>query len=120
MSQRIARIERLARQVLGEEIHDLKDPRIGFVTVTRVRISADLQHARVLVSVMGDSQEQEATMRGLESAKPHLRSELGRQVRMKYLPELNFELDNQAETAERVELLLKKIQQADGPAGEEA
>jgi ribosome-binding factor A len=109
VSQRLEKVQKLARQVLGEAIQSLKDPRVGFATVTAVRISADLRHARVLVSVMGSPDEQRDTMAGLESAKPYLRSELGRQVRMKYLPELTLELDTGAERAERVEELLKRV-----------
>lgn len=113
MSQRMEKVQKLARQVLGEAIQDLKDPRIGFVTVTSVRITADLRHARVRVSVLGSEEEQTLSMEGLNSAKPHLRSEIGRQVRMKYLPELVFELDHQAEDAEHLEELLRKIHQED-------
>ena len=113
MSQRTERVQKLARQVLGELIHDLKDPRVGFATVTTVRISPDLRHARVFVSVLGSDDEQRATMKGLESAKPFLRGELGRQVRMKYLPELTFELDTGAEDAERLERLLHTIHEKD-------
>ena len=109
MSQRLAKIERLAKQVLGEAIQGLKDPRIGFATVTRVRVSADLRYARVLVSVLGSEDEKRDTMAGLESAKPYLRGELGRQVRMKYSPELRLELDGGAEEAERVEKLLREV-----------
>lgn len=109
MSQRVARVQKLARQVLGEEIQNLKDPRVGFVTVTAVRISRDLRHARVLVSVLGTEEEKLATMKGLRSAAPHLRTELGRQVRMKYLPELVFDLDTGTDQAERVEELIRKI-----------
>ena len=109
MSKRTEKVQKLARQVLGEAIHDLKDPRIGFTTVTAVRISPDLRHGRVLVSVMGTEEEQQQTMEGLESARPHLRGELGRQVRMKYLPELTFELDQLSEEAEHLEELLRKI-----------
>ena len=109
MSQRTERVQRLARQVLGEEIQSLKDPRIGFTTVTAVRISQDLRHARVFVSVLGTDDEQKETMKGLKSATPHLRGELGRQMRMKYLPELTFELDHGVEVAERVESLLRRI-----------
>lgn len=114
MSQRLAKIERLAKQVLGEAIQGLKDPRIGFATVTRVRVSADLRHARVLVSVLGSEDEKKNTMAGLESAKPYLRGELGRQVRMKYSPELRLELDSGAEGAARVEKLLREAAKADG------
>jgi ribosome-binding factor A len=109
MSQRLEKIQKLAREVLGEAIQELKDPRIGFATVTAVRITADLRQARVYVSVLGDDTERSETMAGLRSATPHLRNEIGRQIRMKYTPELTFELDTGAETAERVEELLKQI-----------
>ena len=109
MSQRMEKVQKLAQQVLGESIHDLKDPRIGFATVTGVRISPDLRHARVLVSVMGTADEQKATIEGLEHAKAHLRAELGRQVRLKYLPELKFELDSALDEALRIEALIHKM-----------
>ena len=109
MSQRTEKVQKLARQVLGELIGELKDPRIGFATVTTVRIPHDLRHARVWVSVMGSEEEQKATIEGLESAKPRLRMELGHQMRLKYLPELVFELDHQIDEALRVEELLHKL-----------
>jgi len=109
MTQRIEKVQKLARRVLGELIHDLKDPRIGFASVTAVRVTPDLRHARVFVSVLGEEDDQVRTMQGLESAKPHLRGELGRQMRLKYLPELVFELDKVEEKAGRIEALLHKI-----------
>lgn len=109
MSQRVARVQKLAREVLGEAIQSLKDPRIGFATVTSVRMTPDLRHARVFVSVLGTQDEQDETMRGLASATPYLRSELGKEVRLRHLPELLFELDRSAETAERIEELLSRI-----------
>ena len=107
---RLGRVQRLAKQVLGELIQGLKDPRVGFATVTAVRISADLQHARVLVSVLGTDEEQALTMQGLVSATPYLRAEMGRQMRMKYLPELTFEQDKGPEEAERLEALLHRLE----------
>jgi ribosome-binding factor A len=109
MSQRTEKIERLARQVLGEAIQELKDPRVGFATVTRVRVSPDLRHALVWVSVLGSREEQDATLDGLRSAVPRLRSELGGRVRTKYLPELKFELDRGAEDAERLERIFNEL-----------
>lgn len=109
MTQRMEKVQKLGRQVLGELIHDLKDPRIGFATVTAMRITRDLRHAHVFVSVMGTEDEQKATMAGLESAKPYLRKEMGREMRLKYLPELNFELDHMTEDALRVEKILHDI-----------
>ena len=111
MSGRLDRVQRLAKQVLGEAIHDLKDPRVGFATVTAVRVSADLRHARVFVSVFGSDDEKAATMAGLRSATPHLRGELGRQMRVKYLPELHFQLDEGPDQAERLENVLRRIEQ---------
>jgi ribosome-binding factor A len=118
VSGRLDRVQRLAKQILGELIHDLKDPRIGFATVTAVRISPDLQHGRVFVSVLGSEEEQAATMAGLKSASPYLRGELGRQMRMKYLPELVFELDKGPEEAERLEALFRELHK--GEPSEEA
>ena len=120
MSDRVDRVQRLAKQILGELIQDLKDPRIGFATVTAVRISADLQHGRVFVSVLGSEDEQKDTMAGLRSAAPYLRGELGRQMRMKYLPELVFELDTGPQEAERLEALFRELDlRAGGVAGAE-
>ena len=109
MTQRNEKIQKLAQEVLGESIQSLKDPRIGFVTVTGVKVSADLRHARVFVSILGSEEEQRATMAGLDSARSHLRSDLGRQIRMKYLPELIFELDHTPEEAQRMEELFRRL-----------
>ena len=109
MSQRTERVQKLARQILGDAIRSLKDPRVGFVTITSVRVSPDLRHARVAVSILGDEDARKASLAGLASARPVLRAELGRQMRMKYLPELVFELDEGADRAERIEQLLHQI-----------
>ena len=108
MSQRVAKAQELARKVLGEAIPGLKDPRIGFATVTAVRMTADLRTARVFVSVLGDAEHQEQTMAGLRSATPVLRAELGNRVKLKYLPELIFVQDRGAETAQRLEAVLRE------------
>lgn len=113
MTQRQEKVQKLARKVLGELITELKDPRVGFTTVTAVRVTPDLRHARVFVSVLGTSEEQERTMQGLESAKPRLRSELGHEMRLKFTPELVFELDHVEETATRVEDLLRQIHESE-------
>lgn len=113
MSQRTQRVERLAREVLGELIHDLKDPRIGFVTISAVRVTPDLRHARAFVSVLGSDEDKAQTMRGLKSATPRLRSELGHEMRMRYVPDLVFELDDTAEQAQRLESLMRKLHDED-------
>ncbi|MDQ3956911.1 MAG: 30S ribosome-binding factor RbfA [Actinomycetota bacterium] len=118
MTQRTERVQKLARQVLGDAILSLKDPRVGFVTITAVRITPDLRQARVAVSVLGTEEERAQSLAGLESAKPVLRAELGRQMRIKYLPELVFEPDSGPAEAERIEALIRKIheQEQEGAA----
>ena len=102
MSQRIAKVQKLALEVLGEAIQGLKDPRIGFATLTAVRVSADLRHAKVFVSILGSEEERTNTMAGLVSATPFL------------LPELTFVLDTGPEEAERVESIIKQIHEEEG------
>jgi ribosome-binding factor A len=116
VTQRTERVQKLAKEVLGEAIQSLKDPRVGFTTVTAVRVTRDLRYARVFISVMGSHEEQDATMKGLKSATPFLRGQLGREMRVRYLPELTFELDHGPEEAERLERLLLKLHEHDGTA----
>lgn len=107
---RTERVGEEFREVLAEEIPRLKDPRIGFVTVTGVRVTADLRHAWVYYTAYGDERARAATSAGLRSATPHLRSAIGKQVRLKFLPELAFEEDRTPETAERIDRLLAELQ----------
>jgi ribosome-binding factor A len=105
--ERMRRVDEAMRQVLGDALSQhLKDPRIGFVTVTDVKTSADLRHARVYVSVLGSEAEQSATLDGLRSAHGYLQGKVAGELRLKRTPELQFELDHTAERAARVEQLL--------------
>jgi ribosome-binding factor A len=109
------RAERLASQI-REEIAELitrglKDPRIGFATVTRVELSADLRHARVGVSVIGSGEAQEASLEGLSSAAGYIRHEIGHRMRVRYAPELTFVLDHGAEESQKIEMLLQKLKE---------
>jgi ribosome-binding factor A len=101
------------REVLAEEIQRLKDPRIGFVTVTGVRVSRDLRHAWVYYTIYGDEKEKAGSRAALRSATAHLRSALGRHVRLKFLPELEFEEDVTFEHAQRIDELLAKLQRSE-------
>jgi ribosome-binding factor A len=96
------------REILAEEVPRLKDPRIGFVTVTEVKVSGDLHLARVFYTCYGSDQERAGTRAALLSATPHLRSALGRQVRLKFVPELRFEEDDSLQRAERIDQLIAK------------
>jgi ribosome-binding factor A len=103
-------IKKELSQILQQEV---KDPRIGFVTVTSVEMSGDLQHARVYVSVLGSEEEKEQTLAALEKAKGFIRTEIGRRVKLRLVPEIVFELDESHEHAEYINRLLSSIQERD-------
>lgn len=106
-SGRMRRVDEAIRQVIGEAVAgELKDPRVGFVTVTDVRTSADLSHARVYVSVLGDEPLREATLEGLRSAHGYLQRRLASELRLKRTPTLDFLYDDTTDRAMRVEELL--------------
>lgn len=110
MSRRTSRVEEASREVLAEVLaREVKDPRVGFVTITGVKVSPDLRQARVTVSVLGEDDEVDRSMAGLASAKGYLRSALGKHLRLKYLPEIEFVLDHQSEDALRLAGLLREV-----------
>jgi len=92
--------------LLAREVHD---PGIGFVTVTRVKVSPDLQQARIYYTIIGDDRAKRDTERALERAKPFLRRHLASRVRLRRVPELAFEFDRSVEHQDRVEQLLMEI-----------
>jgi ribosome-binding factor A len=102
-------------QVIVAEMLELriKDPRLGFITVTDVRLSGDSQHATVYYTVLGDEDEQVATAAALESAKGVLRSEVGKQLGMRLVPTLAFQLDAIPESARHLDEVLAKAREAD-------
>ncbi len=91
----------------------LKDPRVGFASITRVEVSNDIRHAKVFVSVMGTPEEQKATMKGLISATGYLRHELATRITLRYMPELVFKLDTSIEEGARVLELIKQATHED-------
>ena len=102
--------EQVREEIMSIIRRDLKDPRIGFVSITAVRMSPDLRQARVRVSVLGNPEEQKASIRGLVSAKGLIRHELGRRLEnLKFSPELRFELDPSIEYAVHISELLKEV-----------
>jgi len=112
---RVARVNEVVLEALAEELADLSDPRLGFVTLTGVEVSADLQVADVWYSVLGTAEEGVETAAALESAKPRLRTVLGRHVRMKYLPELRFREDPSVAGGQRIDSLLLELHSDDEP-----
>ena len=104
---RMRRVDEAIRQVIGEAAAgELKDPRVGFVTVTDVRTSADLSQARVYVSVLGDEPLREATLEGLRSAHGYLQRRLASQLRLKRTPTLAFVYDDTTDKALRIDALI--------------
>ena len=90
---------------------ELKDPRIGFATVTSVDVSADLKYARIFVSVMGTPEEQKSTMDALASGKGFIRRELAQRIDMRAVPELQFRLDTSGEYSDKINRLLNELKQ---------
>ena len=109
MNQRIRRVNEAVKEVLADRLADAKDPRIGFVTVTDVRMTTDLKSAEVFFTVLPDDEETRTTTQaGLDSATPLLRRELGSRLRLRNTPELRFTPDPVPEQGRRIEELLRR------------
>lgn len=112
MSRRTDRVAEAIQALIADLlVREVKDPRIGLVTITGVRISADLRHARVLFSCLGDADRRAQSLAGLQSATGFVRSQIARQLGLRVAPELRFEFDPSLEQAERLSRLLN------GPPG---
>ena len=109
-TDRMRRVNEAVREVLSDAMKLLKDPRVGFVTVTDVRTSPDLRQAKVFVSVLGSDDERTATMDGLASAHGVLQTAVNRELRMKRTPTLDFVYDDTAERADRLERMLAEME----------
>jgi ribosome-binding factor A len=108
-SDRMRRVNEAVREVLSARLAEgLKDPRIGFVTVTAVETSPDLRHARVFVSVLGDSEERARTLTGLASSHGVLQAGIARELRMKRTPTLEFVYDDSVDRSMRISELLEQ------------
>jgi ribosome-binding factor A len=109
MTERMRRVNEAVRETLAEAIGELKDPRIGFVTVTAVKTSSDLRQARVYVSVLGNERKRQKTLEGLESAHGVLQAKLATELRMKRTPQLAFEYDPTVEEGVRMSQLIDEL-----------
>lgn len=106
---RMRRVNEAVREVLSAAItNDLKDPRVGFVTVTAVDTSPDLRHAHVYVSVLGDERAREDSLKGLDSAHGYLQGRVASELRLKHTPQLDFRYDDSAERGMRISELLRE------------
>ena len=111
---RMRRVDEAMRVVLSEAIStDLQDPRVGFVTVTSVKTSPDLRHARVYVSVLGSDEERDASLEGLRSAHGFLQSRLAGSLRLKHTPTLSFGYDESVDTGMRITEILNQLEDPD-------
>lgn len=110
MGHRLLKVNEALREVLSQEIAALKDPRIGFVTVTGVETSVDLRHAKVFVSVLGGAREREHSLAGLRAAHGRLQERMAADVRIKRTPQLQFIYDESIDRGMRIESLLKRYE----------
>jgi ribosome-binding factor A len=115
MGERMRRVNESVRAVVAEAVADLKDPRIGLVTVTGVHVTPDLREAVVYVSVFGNEKKRDSTLLGLASAHGLLQSRVARQLKMKRTPQLRFEYDPTVERGVRMTALIDELA-PDGPA----
>lgn len=114
-TKRSDRVGALLQSALSELLlREVKDPRVGMVTVTGVDLSPDLKHARVYVSVVGGEEERKRCLAGLASARPFVQSQAGKRLGLRFTPELRFVFDESFDTADRMERLLRELQHGDG------
>ena len=110
MSHRANRVGEQMKKELGDIIgRKIKDPRIGFVTVTDVEVTGDLQQAKVYISVLGDEEQRENTLKGLAKAKGFIRTEIGHRIRLRKTPEIIFEWDESIDYGNRIDTLLHQL-----------
>ena len=109
MSDRMRRVNAAVREVLSQAVGELKDPRIGFVTVTGVETSTDLRQAVVFVSVLGGERKREQSIDGLQAAHGLLQARIARELRLKRTPQLTFEYDPTVERGVRMTQLIDEL-----------
>lgn len=111
-------IKKVVSDILQKEV---KDPSIGFVTVTSVDVSGDLRHAKIFVSILGEKGNQEDTLHALEKATGFIRTELGKRIRLRHVPEIVFKFDDSIEHGDHINKLLKQLheEQNEDQSGDE-
>ncbi len=118
--KRAERVGDLIRREISEMlIRGIKDPRIGLVTITRVRISDDLRAAKVYFSALGDEDDHRRSLQGLNSAKGFIKREVGRRLHLRYVPEIVFKFDPSLEYADHMNRLIRELNREEKPYEEE-
>lgn len=109
-SQRAVRLAELIKnEVSAILLRDIKDPRVGFVSITDVEVSQDLKYVRIFVSILGDESSKRDTMKALDRASGFVRSELAKRIQLRYAPEISFKSDNSIERGARIFKILNDI-----------
>ena len=110
MSMRANRVAEQMKKELGDIIgNKVKNPKIGFVTVTDVEVTGDLQQATIFISVLGKEREKKDTLNGLNQAKGFIRTEIGKRIRLLITPEIKFEFDESVAYGNRIDTLLRQV-----------
>lgn len=99
----------LKEEIAGMLLREIKDPRIGFVTITDVEVTDDLRSARVFFSIIGSNSELEETTRGLNSASGFIKKKLGKRLKMRYIPDIIFKFDSSLEYGSRIDGILRNL-----------
>jgi ribosome-binding factor A len=121
MSQRTNRLDsQIQQELMGLLQREMKDPRVGFATITHVETAADLGHARVWVSVYGTEEEKERSMTALRAATPWLRRQLGSRLHLRHIPELSLRRDDSIESGDRVLRILRELEEESAGRKEDA
>lgn len=108
---RIEKLQELIKQEMSKMLlTDLKDPRIGFVTVTEVEMTGDLREAKIFVSIMGGAEQVKSSLEGLNSALGFIRREIGQRIRLRFTPEISFALDTSLDYSEHIQKLLLQVE----------
>ena len=107
---RVEKVQELMKQEVSKMLlRDIKDPRVGFVTVTQVELTGDLREAKIYVSIMGSEQQIEDSWQGLQSALGFIRREIGKRIRLRFTPSISFALDKSLDYSAHIQELLNKI-----------
>ncbi len=119
MSFRPERLAEAIKKEVSELLREsLKDPRIGFVSITSVEVSRDLRYANIYASVFGEQAQQKSSIEALQKAQGFIRGELGRRIRLRYTPEITFKLDQSISHGSRIIALMAKVKEKGGTPDE--
>lgn len=119
MSFRPERLAEAIKKEVSELLREeLKDPRIGFVSITSVEVSKDLRYANIYASIFGEPDQQKISMKALQKAQGFIRGELGKRIRLRYTPEITFKLDQSISQGSRIIALMEKVKEKGGGQNE--